>query len=172
MRYDFIVETYDTERIKVLSLWSMFADQDLRCRPHAEDSRGRSVLEQMVHQCVSEDLWLRTMLGVDVGAPPLPEAETRIDFIKRYSEDSLKRLDVLRSKPEGWWEETVGFFDVKRTRAWVMMRRIAHCPPQGTADGHAANVKSQLAQHLWSDSGHRRINAEPCADDLRLFWGI
>ncbi len=126
MRYDFIVETYDTERIKVLSLWSMFANQDLRCRPHAEDSRGRSVLEQMVHQCVSEDLWLRTMLGVDVGAPPLPEAETRIDFIKRYSADSLKRLDVLRSKPEAWWEESVGFFDVKRTRAWVMMRRIAH----------------------------------------------
>ena len=126
MRYDFIVETYTTERIKVLSVWSMFADEDLRYRPHLENPRGRSVLEQMVHQCESEDFWFRSILGVDVGAPPLPEAETRIDFIKRYAEDSLKRLDVLLIKPHRWWEETIGFFDVKHTRSWVMVRRIAH----------------------------------------------
>ena len=31
----------------------------------------------MVHQCVSEDLWFRNMLGIDVSAPPLPATETR-----------------------------------------------------------------------------------------------
>jgi hypothetical protein len=35
MRYDFLVETYDTERIKVLSVWSEFRDEDLAFRPSA-----------------------------------------------------------------------------------------------------------------------------------------
>jgi hypothetical protein len=52
----------------------------------------------MVHQCVSEDTWFRTMLGIDVGAPPLPENEIRFEFMN------------------------VQFFDVPRSRAWVMTR--------------------------------------------------
>jgi len=126
MRYAFLVETYETERIKVVSAWSEFAEQDLVVRPRTGDPRGRSVLEQMVHQCVSEDLWFRKMLGIDVGAPPLPKQETRIDFIERYVEDSGKRLAVLHAKDEQWWEEEVKFFDVERSRAWVMVRRVAH----------------------------------------------
>ncbi|MBA0083834.1 MAG: damage-inducible protein DinB, partial [Acidobacteria bacterium Pan2503] len=63
MRYDFLVETYETERIKVLSVWSEFRDQDLPARPNVKDARGRSVHEQMVHQCVSENLWFLNMLG-------------------------------------------------------------------------------------------------------------
>ena len=54
---------------------------------------------------MSEDLWFRTMLGIDVHAPPLPEQETRLEFIKRYAEDSEKRLAVLQEKDEIWWEE-------------------------------------------------------------------
>ncbi len=73
MRYAFLVETYATERVKVVSVWSEFRDKDLPVRPREGDGRGRSVLEQMVHQCVSEDLWFRNMLGIDVGAPPLPK---------------------------------------------------------------------------------------------------
>ncbi len=126
MRYEFFVETYETERIKVLSVWSEFRDEDLIVRPRAGDPRGRSVREQMVHQCVSEDLWCRTMLGVDVGAPPLPVSETRIEFIKRYAEDSGKRTEVFRAKDEAWWEGETKFFDVARSRAWVMTRRIMH----------------------------------------------
>ena len=80
----------------------------------------------MVHQCVSEDLWFRTMLGIDVGAPPLPGQESRMEFIRRYAEDSGKRLAVLRAKTELWWEEEVQFFDVRRSRAWVMVRRMTH----------------------------------------------
>jgi uncharacterized damage-inducible protein DinB len=126
MIYDFLVETYETERLKVLSVWSEFADADLPVRPRADDPRGRSVLEQMVHQCMSEDSWFRTMLGIDVNASPLPKQETRLEFIKRYAEDSEKRLAVLREKPDAWWEEIVSFFGVNRSRAWVMTRRIAH----------------------------------------------
>ena len=126
MRYDFLIETYETERVKVVSVWSEFHDEDLPVRPRQADPRGRSVREQMIHQCVSEDLWFRTMLGVDVGAPPLPGQETRLEFIKRYAEDSGKRLQALRVKQESWWEGETTFFDVKRSRAWVVTRRLTH----------------------------------------------
>jgi uncharacterized damage-inducible protein DinB len=126
MRYDFLVESYETERLKVLSVWSEFRDDDLGARPRQDDPRGRSVHEHMVHQCVSEDTWFRTMLGVDVAAPPLPRLETRIEFMKRYAEDSGKRLDALRRAEERWWEELTTFFDVERSRAWVMTRRLTH----------------------------------------------
>ena len=126
MRYDFLVETYETERVKVLSVWSEFRDEDLLARPRADDRRGRSVREQMVHQCVSEDLWFRTMIGIDVGAPPLPTQETRLEFIKRYAEGSGKRLETLRTKEESWFEDETKFFDVTRSRAWVLTRRLTH----------------------------------------------
>lgn len=126
MRYTFLIDTYATERIKVVSVWSEFRDEDLPVRPHATDPRGRSVREQMVHQCVSEDLWFRNMLGIDVGAPPLPKEETRMEFIRQYVSDSAKRLAALQVKDDAWWEAETPFFDVPRSRAWVMVRRIAH----------------------------------------------
>jgi hypothetical protein len=66
------------------------------------------------------------MLGIDVSAPPLPREETRTGFIRRYAEDSAKRLAILRQKQERWWEEETTFFDVHRSRAWVMTRRLTH----------------------------------------------
>ena len=126
MRYDFLVETYGTERIKVLSVWSEFRDEDLTVRPRAGDPRGRSVREQLVHQCVSENLWFVNMLGIDVGGSPLPAKETRLEFIQKYAEDSRKRLAALKAKEQSWWEGETRFFDVPRPRAWVMVRRIAH----------------------------------------------
>jgi uncharacterized damage-inducible protein DinB len=126
MRYAFLVETYDSERLKVLSVWSEFRDEDLPVRPLQADKRGRSVHEQMVHQCVSENLWFIHMLGIDVAAPPLPEPETRLNFSRRYADDSMKRLAALRLKEDAWWESETKFFDVARSRAWVITRRIAH----------------------------------------------
>ena len=126
MSYGFLVDSYATERVKVISVWSMFRDEDLAVRPNSSDARGRSVREQMVHQCVSENFWFQKILGVEVGAPPLPEREIRLDFMQRYAEDSGKRLAVLQAKDEAWWEETVSFFEVPRPRAWVMTRRMTH----------------------------------------------
>ncbi|HEU4926203.1 MAG TPA: DinB family protein [Vicinamibacterales bacterium] len=126
MRYDFLIDSYDTERIKVLSVWSEFRDDDLLVRPKSDDERGRSVREHLVHQCVSENNWFRDMLGIDVGAPPLPAQERRLEFIERYAEDSGRRLERLRQTNEAWWEELTTFFDVRRTRAWVMTRRLTH----------------------------------------------
>src|SRR5882672_6202943 len=63
-------------------------------------STRRSVREQMVHQYMSEDGCFKNMLGIDVGAPPLPVSETRMEFIRRYAEDAGRRLEALRSKSD------------------------------------------------------------------------
>ncbi len=125
MKYEFLIDSYDSERIKVLSVWSEFRDEDLPVRPRQDDPRGRSVLEHLVHQCVSENNWFRSMLDIDVGAP-LPAIETRLEFMKRYAEDSGRRLERLLATDEAWWESATTFFDVQRSRAWVMTRRLAH----------------------------------------------
>jgi hypothetical protein len=153
-RYEFLIDTYETERLKVLSVWSMFGDQDLLVRPHATDTRGRSVHEQMVHQCVSENFWFVNMLAIDAGAPPLPKSETRLGFISRYAEDSQKRLDELRDRYDGWWEEPVSFFEVPRSRAWVMVRRVAH----------TAHHRGQLMAMLRMLNRELHSNYGPSAD--------
>jgi hypothetical protein len=148
MRYAFLVETYATERVKVVSVWSEFRDQDLAVRPRGGDPRGRSVREQMVHQ------WFRNMLGIDVGAPPLPASEIRLEFMKRYAEDSGKRLEALQSKDEAWWEADAKFFDVQRSRAWVMVRRMTH----------TSHHRGQLMAMLRMLGGEVHSNYGPTAD--------
>jgi uncharacterized damage-inducible protein DinB len=154
MRYQFLVETYETERVKVVSAWSMFRDEDLPIRPNPVDPRGRSVHEHMVHQCVSENIWFREMLGIDVNAPPLPEREIRLEFMKRYAEDSGKRLRSLQEKDEAWWEGETAFFDVRRSRAWVMTRRMTH----------TAHHRGQLLAMLRMMGRDEHSNYGPTAD--------
>ena len=126
MRYDFLIETYETERVKVISAWSMFTDDDLPVRPHPTDTRGRSIHEHMVHQCVSEDIWFRDHAADRCRSAAAAEKEVRLEFMRRYAEDSEKRIAALRDKDEAWWEGETTFFDVRRSRAWVLTRRIAH----------------------------------------------
>jgi uncharacterized damage-inducible protein DinB len=159
MRYGFLVDTYATERLKVLSTWATFRDDDLPVRPHATDRRGRSLLEHMVHQCVSENLWFRDILGVEVGALPLPAAETRLEFLRRYAGDSARRLAVLERADDAWWEAEVRFFDVPRTRAWVMVRRIAHTAHHR---GQEVELLRMLGREVYSTYG-------PTADTGGLF---
>jgi uncharacterized damage-inducible protein DinB len=80
----------------------------------------------MVHQCMSEDAWMRNMLGIDVGVPVLPAEETRQAFIAHYASASAARLAVLRQQPDAWFLEPTTFFDVTRSRAWVLLRRFTH----------------------------------------------
>ncbi len=121
--FDFLLDTYDTERLKTLTVWSIFRNEDMKFRPA---QRTRTPHEQMVHQCVSEDNWMKGMLGIDAGRPPLPAAETKHDFLLHYATGSGERLRLLREKPESWFNETTRFFDVQRTRSWVILRRLTH----------------------------------------------
>ena len=150
MPYTFLADSYETECLKVVSVWSLFEDDDLEVRPRADDGRGRSVREQMVHQCVSEDAWFRNMLGIDVAAPPLPREEKRLPFISRYGEDASKRLDALRRQPDAWWEEETGLFDVRRSRAWVVTRRLTHTSHHR---GQLMAMLRMLGRTVYSDYG-------------------
>jgi uncharacterized damage-inducible protein DinB len=121
--FDFLVETYATERLKTLSVWSLLREEDLAWRPAP---RTRTPREHLVHQCTSEDGWMRTMLGIDVGLPPLPVPETRAAFLERYAVASGRRLEALATRDDAWFLGTTRFFDVDRTRAWVLVRRLTH----------------------------------------------
>ncbi len=123
MPYGFLVETFATERLKTLTVWSQFHDADLDFRP-AE--LARSVREQLVHQCLSEDAWCTGMLGLPSTIPALPEREERLQFLEHYAEASGQRLGGLQMQPPEWFAAPVSFFAVERSRAWVLVRRIAH----------------------------------------------
>jgi uncharacterized damage-inducible protein DinB len=122
-RYEFLVDTYRTERLKTLSVWSQVPDDRMEFRP---EPRARSPLEHMVHQCVSEDTWMRSMLGIAIGRPPLPSQESRLAFIEHYGACSSERLAALERQQDDWFEERVSFFDAVRSRAWVLTRRFTH----------------------------------------------
>ena len=150
MDYSFLVDTYASERLKTLSVWAMFDDADLDTRPHPNLARDRTFREHMVHQCMSEDKWFTGMFSIDVGAPPLSAEETRLAFIRRYAEDSAGRLARLVEKDAGWWSEEVAFFDTVHSRAWIMVRRIAH-----TAHHRAeqTTLLRLLGHQVWSVYG-------------------
>src|SRR5215468_123657 len=110
--FAFLADTYDTERLKILSVWSQIPDEQMRFRP---EPRARTPLEHMVHQCMSEDAWMRSMLGIPVSLPVLAEREERLAFLKHYAACSKERLAILAAKPDAWFEERTAFFDVVRT---------------------------------------------------------
>jgi len=150
MDHAFLVDTYASERLKTLSVWAMFDEADLDVRPHPNLARDRTFREHMVHQCTSEDKWFTGMLGIDVGAPPVPAGETRLGFIRQYADDSGKRFARLAEKDAGWWSQDVAFFDTIHSRAWIMVRRVAH-----TAHHRAeqTTLLRLLGRHVWSVYG-------------------
>jgi len=122
-RYDFLIETYRTERLKTLNLWSQVPDARMSDRIEA---RARSPREHMVHQCLSEDAWMRNMFEIAVTHSLLPAEEGRLWFIERYALCSGDRLAQLDAKDDDWFEQQASFFDVRRSRAWILTRRLLH----------------------------------------------
>jgi uncharacterized damage-inducible protein DinB len=120
--YSFLVGTYETEILKTVGTWDTFPEDSMNFRPAP---KSRTVLEQFEHQLKSEGAWMRDMLGIDIGEF-LPAEYTKRAFIEKYRADATKRLDLLRQKSDLWWEETTKFFDVPRSRAWIMVRRMTH----------------------------------------------
>lgn len=132
--YSFLVDTYETEILKITGTWEAFPEAAMSFRP-AEKSR--TVLEQFEHQVKSEGGWMRDMLGIDVGEF-LPNQQTKRGYIEKYRSDAEKRLAILREKRDEWWEEDTKFFDVPRSRAWVILRRM----------NHAAHHRGQVVVYL------------------------
>ena len=109
--------------MKTLSVWSQFHDEDLA---HRIEPRARAPHENFVHQCVSEDTWMRTMLGIESGLAPLPVRETRLEFLRHYAAASEARLAVLRARDGAWFDGSASFFGVEKSRAWILVRRLTH----------------------------------------------
>jgi uncharacterized damage-inducible protein DinB len=120
--YAFLLDTYETEILKTTGIWAAFPPPAMDFRPHP---KSRTVLEQMEHQVQSEGRWMRDMLGLDTGEFN-PSERSQAAFIEKYGDDALRRLRLLRSRDDAWWRGEVMFFDVPRSRAWVMLRRINH----------------------------------------------
>jgi len=140
-RYDFLVDTYRTERIKTLSVWSQIPDDRMAFRP---EPRARTPHEHMVHQCMSEDAWMTKMLGIASGLPVLPVEETKLIFLGHYATASAARLSALEAMDDAWFEGATQFFDTVRSRAWVLTRRLTH----------SAHHRGQLTMYLrlWGEA--------------------
>jgi Uncharacterized protein conserved in bacteria len=132
--YSFLVDTYETEILKITGTWEAFPEDSMSFRPA---TKSRTVLEQLEHQVKSEGGWMRDMLGIDVGEI-LPKENTKRAFIEKYRSDATKRLAILREKPDSWWQVDTKFFDVPRSRAWVLLRRM----------NHATHHRGQLVVYL------------------------
>lgn len=135
MDFDFLLDTYDSERLKTLTVWAQFNDHDLDFRP---EPRARTPREHLVHQCVSEEGWMRKMLDVPSAYSVLPSEESRPAFIAHYAAVSGERLAWLRERPAEWFREEARFFEVPRSRAWILTRRITH----------SAHHRGQLVSYL------------------------
>jgi len=125
-RYTFLVDTFATEILKVLSVWAMARDEDLDVRPRAGDRRGRTLREQMIHQCQSEHGWFATMFAITAPGELLPGDFSRLGFLRHYAAAATFRLDALRGMEDAWWEAEAPFFEARKPRTWIMVRRIAH----------------------------------------------
>jgi uncharacterized damage-inducible protein DinB len=134
-RYAFLVESYRTERIKTLGVWSQVPDDRMSFRP---EPRARTAHEHMVHQCLSEEAWMTKMLGITTSLAPLPAEETRQRFLEHYAAASADRLRALETKSDDWFEADTQFFDTTRSRAWVLTRRLTH----------SAHHRGQLTAYL------------------------
>ncbi len=120
--YGFLLDTYETEILKITGIWSAFPESAMDLRP---SPRSRTVMEQFEHQVQSEGRWMTNMLGIDTGDPN-PAQKTKQGYIEKYCSDAARRLEIMQTKPDEWWREKTNFFDVVRSRAWILTRRINH----------------------------------------------
>jgi uncharacterized damage-inducible protein DinB len=119
-----VVDTYESETQKTISVWRRFEDSNLSYRPH---ERSSSVAEIMKHELLSQRRFFAEFLGFP--EPPAAEvlpSESVANFAERLAEHAKVRLQGLAEQREAWWTEVVPFFDVTRERAWIVLRRILH----------------------------------------------
>ena len=170
MKYDFLVESYDTERVKVMSVWSEFSDEDMPVRPKRTI---RADGASMNTWCTSASAKTRGSAGclASTSAPLRSRRrKRRLEFIKRYAEDSGKRFAMLRQTDDAWWEAVDDVLRCPTVEGVGHHAPLeAYVPPSRPADGHAAHAGARSAQQLRSHGGHRRPHAEPRPDDLRVY---
>lgn len=69
---------------------------------------------------------MRTMLGIVIARAALPAEQSCAAFLDHYAACSGDRLEALTRMDDLWFEATTPFFEVRRSRAWVLTRRFTH----------------------------------------------
>jgi len=75
----------------------------------------------------------------------------------------------LRTKDEPYWEQEVNFFEVPRSRAWILVRRIAHTAHHR---GQQMAMLRMLNREIYStygptaDTGDKVVYAYPDIETL------
>ncbi len=123
--FQHLLDTYVSETNKVASTWKQFNDEDLAYKPHPRSSTVGDILK---HQLLSERRFFGEFLGTPEPAPDkvLPGRFTVESATDRFIELAQARIGFFAAQQEGWWLETVPFFDVRRQRIWVFWRRVLH----------------------------------------------
>ncbi len=120
-----LLETYASETNKVASVWREFTDDDLDFTPQPRASTVGAILS---HQLLSERRFFGEFLGLTEppGSEVVPTPLSVAAATARLVELARARLQPLAAAGEGWWLEPVPFFDVKRERVWIFLRRVLH----------------------------------------------
>jgi hypothetical protein len=148
--YAFLLDTYETEVLKTLTIWSAFADDAMTFTPA---TKSRTVLQQIDHQIQSEGGWMLKMFGIDVG-----------DF--QPKEKTKGRMHRKISHRRG---EALGDSAPEAGKLVARNDRVFRCAALPRVDLHAAaqsfHAPSRATHHLpartWSESAlgvraHRR----------------
>ena len=122
--------TYVSETNKTANAWTRVVDDLLEFKRHTESNSIRDVF---AHQILSERRFFAEFLGLDeVPAVELLPAgheaktATAASYVDRYVELAAGRLPALAAGNADWWQGTSSFFEVPRSRFWVLLRRMFH----------------------------------------------
>jgi uncharacterized damage-inducible protein DinB len=132
-----VLDTYASEISKTASTWRRFDDRGLAYRPHEKSATAGEIMR---HELLSGRRFFGEFLGL--AEPPassvLEGTGTVSSFTERLIELAQHRLAGMADRPERWWLEEVQFFDVRRSRIWIVWRRILH----------SAHHRTQLTVYL------------------------
>jgi uncharacterized damage-inducible protein DinB len=132
-----LLDVYASEINKTASIWRAFDDATLGFRP---DPKSTPVSDIFRHELLSGRRFFGEFLGLpepDAGSV-LPDPITVDSSIARLGDLARARLPHLARGSREWWQESVKFFDVDRSRVWVFWRRILH----------SAHHRTQLTMYL------------------------
>jgi len=131
------VAVYASEINKLASVWRAFDDGLLEYRPHPMSMTLGEVLR---HELLSARRFFGEFLGLPEPAAGevMPSPVSVEGCVQRVATLARARLRHLADKPRSWWDESVRFFDVERSREWVFWRRVLH----------SAHHRTQLTVYL------------------------
>ena len=102
---------------------------------------------------------MKNMLGIAAAGPHCPSRKRERRSSSTTRACSAERLEILARQPDEWYGGETTFFDVPRSRAWVLTRRFTH----------SAHHRGQLTVYLrlWGQALYSTYG--PTADTGGLF---